>query len=510
MLKKISVYTIIKQLFNVFHFSILLFISLIFFANKGTCYILQGLARGDSFSVYNLTDFERNAIHIKDFGAIGDGVTNDTKAYQKAAAYLQANGGTLIINPGTYIVGKQRLSGSYSAGSSYFAEPILDIRDAKKSIIITGYGAILKAADGLKYGSFNPITGEKDSIRKAGNTSSYYASAYTFIAAIGCESVSIKGLTLDGNSGNLNIGPGFGPDGIQLSALGIGLYGNKNALVVDCYIHHCALDGIIVAWPGLKDSDPIYSHTLINVTAEYNGRQGLSWVGGNDLAVTNCKFSSTGKALNKGVPVVSKPSAGIDIELENSIIKNGHFTNCYIYDNAGSGVISIAHDTYNINFRNCTFIGTTNTAAYPESQNFSFDSCTFVGMVQRIYGSPDKSKAVSFKDCLFTMDSTLSPNGKVYGNTWEFYDARNATFDHCTFDAGNKDLPTFNTPEITFLNCSFSQNSNKDFNAAAIFKGTTKFVMKGKGKLNSERSSFQGEILYNNQKSFDIKKIKIE
>lgn len=452
----------------------------------------------------------RGVIHIKDFGAIGNGITNNTAAFQKASAYLQANGGTLIIDPGTYIVGKQKLAGSFGTGSSYFAEPILDFRDAKKSIIITGYGAILKAADGLKYGSFNPITGEKDSVRKKGNTSDYYASAYTFIAAIGCASVSIEGLTLDGNSMKLNIGPAFGPEGIQLGALGIGLYGNKKALVTDCYIHHCALDGIIVAWPGLKDTDPIYPHTIINVRAEYNGRQGLSWVGGNDLTVTNCKFSSTGKALNNGVPVVSKPSAGIDIEIENSIIKNGNFINCYIYDNAGPGVISIAHDTYNINFRNCTLIGTTNTAAYPESQNFSFDSCTFVGMVQRIYGSPDKRKAVSFKDCLFTMDSTLSPNGKVYGNTWEFYDARNAFFDHCTFDAGNKNLPTFNTPEITFLNCTFSQNSNKDFNAAAFFKGTTKFIMKGTGKLNPEKSNFQGTIIYNNQKTSDITKLNLQ
>jgi hypothetical protein len=123
-----------------------------------------------------------------------------------------------------------------------------------------------------------------------------------------------------------------------------------------------------------------------------------------------------------------------------------------------------------------------------------------VGMVQRIFGSPNKEKAVSFKDCSFTMDSTLSPSGKVFGNTWEFYDAKNALFDHCIFNAGRKNLPTFNVPEILFLNCTFFQNSNKDFNAAAIFKGTTKFIMKGEGKLNTERSKFEGTILYNDQK----------
>jgi len=367
----------------------------------------------------------------------------------------------------------------------------------------------LKAADGLKFGSFNPVTGEKDSIRKEGNRSSYYASAFTFINAVRCSSITIKGLTLNGNSGNLNIGPAFGPDGIQLAALGIGLYSNKNAVVADCYIHHCALDGIIIAWPGLKDSDPIYPHTITNVKAEYNGRQGLSWIGGNNLTVINSEFSSTGKALNNGIPVISKPSAGIDIEIENSIIKNGNFINCLVYNNAGSGIISIGHNTYNINFKKCTFIGTTNSAAYPKSQNFSFNSCTFVGRVERIFGSADKNKAASFKDCLFTMDPKMSPNGKVFGDTWEFYEGQNVIFDHCKFDAATKRLPTFNTPEIEFLNCTFSQNSDNNFNATAIFKGSTKFVMKGKGKLDASKSHFEGNIIYNDQNVTDLKSIKL-
>ena len=450
----------------------------------------------------------KKIIHITDFGAIGNGITNSTEAFQKAASYLQANGGTLIIDPGTYILGKQRFSESYSAGSSYFAEPILSIIGGQKPIIISGYNAILKAADGLKYGSFNPVTAEKDSIRKEGNPSSYYASAFTFINVVSCLSVTIMGITLDGNSGKMNIGPAFGPEGIQLSALGIGLYGNRNAVVTDCYIHHCALDGIIVAWPGLKDSDPTYPHTISNVKAEYNGRQGLSWVGGNNLTVINSEFSSTGKGLNNGVPVVSKPSAGIDIEIENSIIKNGRFINCLVYDNSGPGIISIGHDTYNINFSKCTFIGTTNSAAYPKSQNFSFDSCTFVGKVERIFGSADKSKATTFTDCLFTLDTSKSPDGKVYGDTWEFYEGQNVLFKNCGFDADGERMPTFNTPEITFLDCTFSQNSDADFNAAAFFEGTTRFIMKGNGKIDASNAHVTGNLIYNNKSVTDFKDLR--
>ena len=446
-------------------------------------------------------------IYIRDFGAVGNGKADCTSAFQKAAAYLLANGGILVINPGVYIVGRQRLSKSYSSGNAYIDEPILSFKNAEYPIEIVGYGATLKAKPGLKYGSFNPVTGQKDMLRKEGIQSSYYSGAFTFINAVGCLSISVKGITLDGNSGKLTIGPSFGPEGIQLAATGISVYNNKNVNIADCYIHHCALDAVLIGWTGLKNSDPIFPHTLKNVRARYNGRQGLSWVGGNSLTVINSEFSSTGKAFNNGVPVVSKPSAGIDIEIEGSIIKNGNFINCLVYDNAGPGLSSIGHDTYNINFKKVTFMGTTNSAAYPKSQGFSFDSCVFVGKVERIFGSPDKSKAISFKNSLFTMDTKRSPNGKVFGDYCEFYEGQNVVFDNCEFNAGNKQLPIFNNKEIVFLNCRFYQNSNNNFKASAIFKGTTKFVMKGKGKLDAAEAYFEGEIIYNKKKITDIKKV---
>lgn len=450
-----------------------------------------------------------NIVHIKDFGARANSKQNCTEAFQKAAAYLKVNGGTLIIDPGIYIVGKQWLSKSFTSGSAYFAEPVLSFIDAAFPIVISGYGATLKGADGLKYGSFNPITGEKDSIRKEGTRSSYYSSAFTLINAVRCLSVTIKGLTLDGNSGKLNIGPPSGPEGIQLAATGISTYNNQYVSIEDCYIHHCALDAILIGWTGLKDTDPIYPHSIKNVKVKYNGRQGLSWVGGNNLTVINSEFSSTGKALNNGKPVVSKPSAGIDIEIEESIIKNGNFINCLVNDNAGPGLLSIGYDTENINFKKVTFIGTTNSAAYPKRQCFSFDSCSFIGKVERIFGAADKSKAISFKNCLFAMDKTKSPSGKVFGEYSEFFEGENVVFDHCEFNAANKRLPLFNHKEIVFLNCSFSQNSKENFRASASFKGITKFTMKGKGKIDTSEANFEGVIIYNKKKITNFNKLKL-
>ena len=43
------------------------------------------------------------AVNVKDFGAVGDGVTDDTAAIQAALDHVAANGGTLYFPAGTYL-----------------------------------------------------------------------------------------------------------------------------------------------------------------------------------------------------------------------------------------------------------------------------------------------------------------------------------------------------------------------------------------------------------------------
>lgn len=46
------------------------------------------------------------SISVKDFGAAGDGVTDDTKAFDKAVSFLSAYGGGIINVPiGVYLIG---------------------------------------------------------------------------------------------------------------------------------------------------------------------------------------------------------------------------------------------------------------------------------------------------------------------------------------------------------------------------------------------------------------------
>ena len=100
-------------------------------------------------------------INVKDYGAVGDGVTNDTTAFQQAAEAMNAaGGGKLVIPEGIYIVGRQSLAEARGLGYAYQPENILKISDCARPVIIEGYGAVLKAAPGLKLGSFDPVTGD--------------------------------------------------------------------------------------------------------------------------------------------------------------------------------------------------------------------------------------------------------------------------------------------------------------------------------------------------------------
>lgn len=55
----------------------------------------------------------RRVYNVRDYGARGDGSTNDTAAFQRVSrAVMDAGGGTISIPRGVYVVGRQRLAGA--------------------------------------------------------------------------------------------------------------------------------------------------------------------------------------------------------------------------------------------------------------------------------------------------------------------------------------------------------------------------------------------------------------
>ncbi|NQU39992.1 MAG: hypothetical protein HQ523_08580, partial [Lentisphaerae bacterium] len=177
-------------------------------------------------------------INVRDYGARGDGVSNDTLAFHAASQALQeAGGGTLVIPTGTYIVGLQTHGltpdhpspGYRNTDVPYWKQhPIIALRNVD-GVVIEGNGATLRVADGMHYGGYDPVTGEPIAATPEPNVFNP-----TLAAAIGSlidihqsSHIIIRDLELDGNVEKLDIGGIWSSHGRQLSASGIQLYNNR-------------------------------------------------------------------------------------------------------------------------------------------------------------------------------------------------------------------------------------------------------------------------------------------
>jgi Pectate lyase superfamily protein len=105
----------------------------------------------------------------KDFGAKGDGKTNDHEAFRRAAKYIMARKGNvkLLIPNGTYIVGKKldkpmRIKNNFWYDENFDIPDSIDLvrlKNCSNISFIGGSKTILKVQNGVKFGSFDPITG---------------------------------------------------------------------------------------------------------------------------------------------------------------------------------------------------------------------------------------------------------------------------------------------------------------------------------------------------------------
>jgi len=403
-------------------------------------------------------------VRVTDFGADPTGGKNSTTAFQAAAAAINAaRGGTLVIAAGTYIVGAQRFAAAPHKGYAYQAEPILSIAQCTSPVVIEGNGAILKLANGLKFGSFDPVTGARYDPPSLPFTKSDYSAPACrggMVELSGNKGpVTVRNLELDGNISNLLLGGVFGDKGRQLPASAIWVYGNSKVEIVNVHTHHHALDGIMIGYRGLTAASPEYPHTLLGVVSEYNARQGLSWVGGTRFTAKKCKFNHTGKAV-----FASAPGAGVDIEAEDSVCRNGTFEDCEFADNTGVGMVAESGDGADVSFRNCTFWGVTSWAIWPRKPGIAFHNCKIIGPSVNPYASPDAAKATQFLGCLFTDEQLY--RGAIYGKgkpssmLINMTSAQNVLFDSCRVVARYQKLG--NIGGATIRNCTFEQKTGAE------------------------------------------------
>lgn len=406
----------------------------------------------------------------EEFGALADGSTNDTDAFRRLSDELsRAGGGTVELGAGkTYVVGRQLAEGEWA----YTPTAILEFRKLPGPLRIVGNGACLKCQSGLRYGSFSRRSGAALHTRLPNYRGEEIASPYrAMILAAGCRGpIEIIDLELDGNSEHLQIGGPWGDTGWQIAARGIWLSDNRgNERLANINAHHHAQDGIMLSASSTRTTRT----TLSKVVCKFNGRQGVSVIGGRGFDFDDCDFSFTGRSR-----ISSAPGAGVDMEAETGPIRDISFSRCRFRDNNGCGLVADSGDTAGVRFRDCLFVGSTTWSAWPAKPGFQFSRCTFVGAVVHAYPDKNPTRAARFFNCRFTDDPKLSPSGRVFMGTDDggpivnLAESDNVTFQQCIFDLKrNAVLPW--TWRATYADCRMSQKSRKIANCKGKFLGHT-------------------------------------
>jgi hypothetical protein len=241
---------------------------------KFTTSAINASSYGDAFQISytppftasvptNVGDKLAQTVSVKDFGAVGDGIVDDTDAILAAIAAMPANGSGLYFPTGTYIVNSDYVNGLKFNGKSNF--------------VLNGYGATIKVADNAAVTTDHEV-----------------------MFFINCQNGAINGLTIDGNRSNRTVT-------IETTShcLSITDY-CSNIVVNDVVCKNSTCDGIYVSTTvlGTQASYPT-DIVLSNCIADNAYRNGLSAIGSLRLTVNGGEFKNTNGTL---------PKCGIDIE----------------------------------------------------------------------------------------------------------------------------------------------------------------------------------------------------
>lgn len=439
-------------------------------------FIMQGL--GASFVVATRSAAAAPKIfRPEEFGARGDGRTDDTEAFARLShAVSRSGGGTILLSRTTYMVGCQRPAQPPS--DRFEPLPIIELEDLADGVTIEGSGAVLRAIAGGRYGSFD-ASGRPFHPQMPFFDGSARASPYRFMIRVARSRgpVVIQNLELDGNIAAMRIGGEWGDTGRQIPMTGIGLFENAaSELLADLYLHDHGQDGLLIDGSHKRS---IFPRRIDRVRCIANGRQGCSVVGGNGYRFANCEFSRTGRGR-----ISSSPGAGVDIEAEGGkCVDSLSFTGCVFDDNFGAGVVADSGRSSDVVFENCRFIGITNWSAWPSKPGFRFQRCTFAGAVVRAFASADPRQATQFFDCRFT-DRDPKTGRPAYGSDGavpmvdlggSFQAGINVAFVRCAFDFGLKGKLPWTAGSI-FDSVRMFQKSDAPSYPRGVYRGVSKIT----------------------------------
>lgn len=235
-------------------------------------------------------------VSVKSYGAVGDGIRDDTAAFQAAINALPASGGTVTVPAGTYLI-----------------DPVKKVNLRSSMLLNMDPNAILQAKT-------------NSAIR------AYILYAYKR------TNVEIAGGRLIGDRethGYISTSTSEWNHGIQI-------LGCVGVTIRDLYVTKCAGDGITV---GGNANDVV----ITNVVSTGNRRQGLSLTQCFNIKVYDSEFSYTnGTSPECGIDIEPDlPGTAYDIWIENCRLNNNAKYGMNIYKRSSNVTVTSCMVEYN-------------------------------------------------------------------------------------------------------------------------------------------------------------------
>ena len=412
---------------------------------------------------------DNDSVNVHQFGAKGDGKTDDSNAINLALSSKAYN--ISFIKGNTYMVrgyeeGQPEGSTTGLIGTTGLIIPSNKNVDLNESTI--------KCITNSRQ-NYNIFTiAEKENIILKNGTIIGDRATHTGATGEWGYGVAIKSstnITLD----NLKISECWG-DGINLNNNGNGSILNKNI-------------------------------TINNCICDSNRRQGMSIENGDIINVINSQFNNTG---NNNLHTA--PSAGCDVEPGSyQNVKNVLFDNCSFYSNYGAGLLLDGTNVSLITVNNCKLInnkqkGSNSSLAILDSKDIKVLNC--IGEREEEETSPSFSVPVyaqgnvtfrgnSFKNMFLSMNNTNLSNSTIvfennyfyrnkdllYNSTIESVQSTNTTGNNTLIIKNNEFInePSVNSTILTFRVASsfkkiFIENNLFKYSNRAIAVATNSII----------------------------------
>jgi hypothetical protein len=425
-------------------------------------------------------------VHVEWF--MGEGVT-DEQAWAAAFRWIEhKNGGTICTSTPLFEGwGEQSLTGIAGMDGSWVPKYPVEMKGVAGDVtIVSRCGTTIKARNGYRYGSFDPVTGQAIApalpFYEADKRATPFEGMFHFEKCTGA--IRIKGFKFDGNVQNAIVGGGWGDTGFQIPGSGIATIDCTGIIEIEAFAENCPFDSFLISnrFMASKSQDfaPV---TLRNFGGEASGRQIVSLIGGRGITLENFSLSKAGK----NGKVRSNPASNIDIEPEagaysdNITLRNGE-----LVDADSNGLIMASGRTQHVKADMMLFVGTTGHAAWIEKASYRSEDSRYVGTVRCLWAdNPDspveEGYAAEFLRDEFTDDPAFSPTGVVYnfGPCIAFANDAQVRFNRAKFNMtdtrpGFGELPDSN-PNSLYDSCKF-KCANTNSQTTGRFIGATEVI----------------------------------